>query len=69
MGLLDRGICTVHLISAPDQPGWKLHKGLFEYYISKEVGGWGKKMSVFVIYSTVHANVGEWLGLKKSKTC
>ena len=47
----------------PERP-----KGPFKYYVIKEVCGWGKKMAIFVIYSTVnHQRVG-WVGQKKAKT-
>ena len=37
-------------------------KGPFKYYVSKEVGRWGKKMSILLIYSTIYADMGERAG-------
>ena len=42
-------------------------KGPFKYYVIKEVGGWGQKMTILLIYSTIYTDVGGWVGLKKSK--
>ena len=30
------------------------------YYVSKEMGRWGQKMKVLLIYSTMYADVGVW---------
>ena len=43
-------------------------KGPLNYYVIKEVGGWGQKWQFLIIYSTVHHQRGGWVGLKKSKT-
>ena len=43
-------------------------KGPFKYYISKEVGG-VKKWQFLLIYNTIYADIGRWVGLKKPKTC
>ena len=43
-------------------------KGPFKYYESKEVGGWVRKWQFLLIYSTIHADVGGWVGLKTPKT-
>ena len=45
-----------------------LPKGAFKYYVIKEVGGWGQKMAIWMIYSTVNHRKGGRVGLKKSKT-
>ena len=26
---------------------WELYRGPFKYYVIKEVGGWGQKMTIF----------------------
>ena len=36
------------------------HKEPFKYYVSKEVGRWGQKMAILLIYSTIYADVGGW---------
>jgi hypothetical protein len=43
-----------------------VHERPFKYYVSKEVGGWGQKF--LLIYSTIYAEVGRWVGLKKPKS-
>ena len=48
---------------------FELTWGPFKYYVSKEVGGWGQKTAILLIYSTIYADVGGWVGLKKPKTC
>ena len=45
-----------------------LAKGPFMYYVSKEGGG-VRKWQFLLIYSTIYADVGGWVGLKKPKTC
>ena len=32
----------------------------FKYYVIKEEGGWGQKMAIFDIYSTVNHQRGGW---------
>ena len=51
-------------------------KGLFKYYIIKEVGGWGQKMTIFadlqyylLVLHTIYADVVGWVGLKMPRTC
>ena len=46
-----------------------LCKGPFKYYVSKEVVGGVIKWQFLLIYSTIYADVGGWVGLKKPKTC
>ena len=43
-------------------------KGPFKYYVSKEVGGSGvRKWQFLLIYSTIYADIGGWVGLKSQK--
>ena len=40
------------------------------YYVSKEVGGLGsEKLHFLLIFSTINAYEGGWLGPEKAKTC
>ena len=41
-------------------------KGSIKYYISKEMGR-VRKWQFLLIYSTIYADVGGWVGLKKPK--
>ena len=42
-------------------------KESFKYYVRKKVGG-VRKRQFLLIYSTIYANVGGWVGPKKPKT-
>ncbi len=37
--------------------------------LCQQRGGWGQKMAILLIYSTINADVGGWVGLKKPKSC
>jgi hypothetical protein len=41
------------------------HKRPFKYYVSR----WVRKWKFLLIYSTIYADVGGWVGLKKPKRC
>ena len=45
----------------------KAHKGSLKYYVIKEVGRWGQKMTIFDDLQYCKSSK-RWVGLKKSKT-
>ena len=45
------------------------HIPKFIYYISKEVGVEFRELHFLLIFSTIHADVGSWVGLKKAQKC
>ena len=42
-------------------------KGPLNYYVIKEVGGWGQKWQFLLIYSIIYADASGRVGLKKAK--